>query len=131
AKNWKEVGGKDMPIVVYSRDVSSGTYLFFKEKVLDSLDYTKEDINLVHNKEIVNNVIQSHGAIGYVGHGSVDPNLKVLKLAARNTNEYIEPNYGSIKSGIYPLSRNLYYLYPKSSPNYVLQLDSFLKSPTV
>ena len=32
--NWKEVGGKDMKIVVYSRETSSGTYGFFKESVL-------------------------------------------------------------------------------------------------
>lgn len=129
--NWKELGGKELPILVYSRDVSSGTFTFFKEKVLDTLDYTKEDINLVHNKEIVNNILQSPGAIGYVGHGSIDPNLKVLKLAARGSTKFIEPNYASIKSGDYSLSRNLYYLFPKNSPDYVLQLDSFLHSPTV
>ena len=29
--NWKQVGGKDMKIVAYSRETSSGTYEFFKE----------------------------------------------------------------------------------------------------
>lgn len=32
--NWKEVGGEDRKIVVYSRETSSGTYEFFKESVL-------------------------------------------------------------------------------------------------
>ena len=32
--NWKEVGGDDRKIVVYSRETSSGTYEFFKESVL-------------------------------------------------------------------------------------------------
>jgi len=34
-KNWKEVGGDDMPIVVYARETSSGTYEFFKEFVMN------------------------------------------------------------------------------------------------
>ena len=32
--NWKQVGGPDMKIIVYSRETSSGTYEFFKESVL-------------------------------------------------------------------------------------------------
>ena len=32
--NWKQVGGDDRKIVVYSRETSSGTYEFFKENVL-------------------------------------------------------------------------------------------------
>ena len=31
--NWKQVGGEDRKIVVYSRETSSGTYEFFKESV--------------------------------------------------------------------------------------------------
>ena len=32
--NWKQVGGDNRKIVVYSRETSSGTYEFFKESVL-------------------------------------------------------------------------------------------------
>ena len=32
--NWKEVGGKDEKIVVLSREVNSGTHVYFKEHVL-------------------------------------------------------------------------------------------------
>ncbi len=129
--NWKEFGGKDLPIIVYSRDVSSGTYSFFKDKVMGAIDYRKDDINLIHNEEIVNNVLQSNASIGYVGHGDIKPNLRVLKIATGVSTKYIEPNYGSVKSGEYPLSRNIYYLYSRNAPAYVLQLDSFFKSPTV
>ena len=33
--NWKEVGGPDAPIILYGRENNSGTYVFFKEHVLD------------------------------------------------------------------------------------------------
>src|SRR5688500_10720442 len=38
-KNWKEVGGPDARIIVYSRENSSGTYEFFKEHVLKGKDF--------------------------------------------------------------------------------------------
>ncbi len=37
--NWKQVGGPDMKIIVYSRETSSGTYEFFKEHVLNKKNY--------------------------------------------------------------------------------------------
>ena len=36
--NWKELGGADAKIIVYSRENSSGTYVFFKEHVLKNAD---------------------------------------------------------------------------------------------
>src|SRR6266550_6958740 len=38
-KNWKDVGGNEAPITVYSRENSSGTYEFFKEHVLKGKDF--------------------------------------------------------------------------------------------
>src|SRR6266567_1049811 len=38
-KNWKEVGGADAPIKLYSRENSSGTYEFFKEHILKGQDF--------------------------------------------------------------------------------------------
>ena len=42
-KNWKEVGGDDMTIVVYSRETSSGTYEFFKEEVFKYMQFGTPD----------------------------------------------------------------------------------------
>src|SRR5580765_8985454 len=39
ARNWKDLGGHDSPITVYSRENSSGTYEFFKEHVLQGKDF--------------------------------------------------------------------------------------------
>src|SRR3990172_12101235 len=38
-KSWKEVGGKDERILLYSRENNSGTYVYFKEHVLEDADY--------------------------------------------------------------------------------------------
>ena len=44
--NWKQVGGDDRKIVVYSRETSSGTYEFFKESVLKNKNYMS--LSLIH-----------------------------------------------------------------------------------
>ena len=44
--NWKEVGGEDRKIVVYSRETSSGTYEFFKESVLDNKNYMSSILSM-------------------------------------------------------------------------------------
>src|SRR5687767_983310 len=38
-KNWKDVGGRDERIILYSRENNSGTYVYFKEHVLENADY--------------------------------------------------------------------------------------------
>jgi phosphate transport system substrate-binding protein len=38
-RNWKDVGGKDAPIILYGRENSSGTYDYFKEHVLNKADF--------------------------------------------------------------------------------------------
>ena len=44
--NWKQVGGDDRKIVVYSRETSSGTYEFFKESVLKNKNYMSSSLSM-------------------------------------------------------------------------------------
>ncbi len=109
-KNWKELGGVDMPIVVISRDTSSGTYESFNELVMH-----KE--KMAENVEYVNSNPQAHarvksteGAIGYVGIGFLDRYVKALKL------DGVTPSRATIAKGIFPVARPLFLFtngYPK------------------
>ena len=65
--NWKEVGGPDMRIVVYSRETSSGTYEFFKESVLRHRNYMASILSMPATGAVIQSVSQTPGAIGYVG----------------------------------------------------------------
>ena len=60
-KNWKEVGGKDAPIVLYGRENSSGTHIFFKEHVLKKEDYSVRVQPLPGTAAVVN-------AVAWVSH---------------------------------------------------------------
>ena len=55
--NWKQVGGDDMKMVVYSRESSSGTYEFFKEHVMKNKQNDEKEKRaaelIVANKELI------------------------------------------------------------------------------
>ena len=44
--NWKQLGGPDMKIIVYSRETSSGTYEFFKESALKNKNYMSSSLSM-------------------------------------------------------------------------------------
>ena len=76
--NWKQVGGDDRKIVVYSRETSSGTYEFFKESVLKNKNYMSSSLSMPATGAIIQSVSQTRGAIGYVGLAYVSPRIKTL-----------------------------------------------------
>jgi phosphate transport system substrate-binding protein len=110
--NWKEVGGPDAPIVVYSRENSSGTYVFVKDNVLDGEDYVASAQTLPGTAAVVNAVAKEKHGIGY-GGAAYAKGIKELKV--KKGNEEIEPSEQNIKSGKYPLSRDLYF-YLRAAP---------------
>ena len=79
--NWKEVGGEDRKIVVYSRETSSGTYEFFKESVLKNKNYMSSSLSMPATGAVIQSVSQTKGAIGYVGLAYVSPRIKALAVS--------------------------------------------------
>ncbi|HTI71552.1 MAG TPA: phosphate ABC transporter substrate-binding protein [Candidatus Limnocylindria bacterium] len=111
-KNWKELGGSDTPIVLYSRENSSGTYEFFREHVLKGQDFASSAQTLQGTAQIISAVTKDVKGIGYggAGYGKGAKHLKVSKVAGE---EAIEPSEENVLSGKYPISRSLYvYLNP-------------------
>lgn len=106
--NWKEVGGNDAKIILYSRENNSGTYVFFKDEVLKGSDYAASAQNLPGTAAVVNAVSKDPNAIGYGGAAYA----KGIKFA--NVNGYA-PNAENVKAGNYPLARYLY-LYLRNKP---------------
>ncbi|PKK82489.1 MAG: phosphate-binding protein [candidate division Zixibacteria bacterium HGW-Zixibacteria-1] len=108
--NWKEVGGKDSRIILYSRENNSGTYAFFKEHVLDGEDYSDYTQTLPGTAAVVNAVSKDINGIGYGGIAWA----KGVKYAAVNKDEKdkaILPSMETISNGTYPVSRELYWFF--------------------
>ncbi|MDR2773047.1 MAG: phosphate ABC transporter substrate-binding protein [Elusimicrobiota bacterium] len=119
--NWKELGGKDMEIVILSRESNSGTHMFFKEKVLRQGDpkakdeFAIEALLMPSSQAIFDEVSQNPHAVGYVGMGFSNKEVKVLKIARDNKSDYISPTPENISNSDYPISRPLL-LYTKKNP---------------
>ncbi len=104
--NWKEVGGKDAPIALYSRENSSGTYVFVKDVLLKGADFAANAQTLPGTAAVVNSIVKEANGIGY-GGGAYAKGIKSLKIKVDK--EDIEATEANIKSGKYPLSRDLYF----------------------
>lgn len=120
-KNWKEVGGVDKEIVVLSREVNSGTHVYFKEHVLRRNDpNSKEEfapraLLLSSSQAIADEVAQNENAIGYYGMGYISAKQKPVAIASQEKAEYVEPTVENVVSGRYPISRPLF-LYTNKTP---------------
>jgi len=109
--NWKEVGGDDNKMVVYSRETSSGTYEFFKEHVLNKKNFATSALLMPATGAIVQSISQTKGAIGYVGLAYIEKNVKAINVSYDKGKTFVTPNVANAKSKKYPITRPLYYYY--------------------
>ena len=106
-KNWKQVGGPDAPITVYSRENSSGTYEFFKEHVLKGKDFVASAQTMPGTAAIVQAVVKDKGSIGY-GGAAFGGSSRLLNIKKDDTSPAIAPTEENVVSGTYPIWRHLY-----------------------
>ncbi|HIW87985.1 MAG TPA: substrate-binding domain-containing protein, partial [Candidatus Onthomorpha intestinigallinarum] len=114
--NWKQVGGADMKIVVYSRETSSGTYEFFKESVLLNKNYKSSVLSMPATGAIIQSVKQTKGAIGYVGLAYLTKGVKALKVSY-DGKKFVAPSVANAKNKTYPIVRPLLYYYDAKKTN--------------
>ncbi|MBN2123318.1 MAG: phosphate ABC transporter substrate-binding protein [Deltaproteobacteria bacterium] len=131
-KNWKDIGGPDRPVVVISRDTSSGTYEVWHEKVLQGEKVFPGALLQASNGAIVQAVSNNKNAVGYIGIGYVNREVKALKV------NNIVGTPETTLNGTYPVSRALfmftqgwpegdtlnfinYVLHPQKGQKYVLE----------
>jgi phosphate transport system substrate-binding protein len=119
--NWKDVGGADERIVVLSREVNSGTHVYFKEHVLRKMDKTSKAefspgaLMLSSSQAIADEVAGNSAAIGYYGMGYISNKQKPVSIAKDAESPYVAPTIENILDGAYPISRPLL-LYTNGPP---------------
>ncbi|MCL1972480.1 MAG: phosphate ABC transporter substrate-binding protein [Endomicrobia bacterium] len=125
--NWKEVGGENRKIVILSRESNSGTHMFFKEHVLrcdnkkSKEEFAPQALLMPSSQAIYDEVYQNPHALGYVGMGFVNDNVKAISIAVNADSPFIYPNPDTVMSGEYPISRPLF-LYTDGQPEGLVKM---------
>ena len=125
ATSWKEFGGKDVPFVTLSREVSSGTHMYFKEEVIQlgqkgsTQEFSKGTLLLTSSQAIVEEVANNEAAIGYLGMGYLSERTKAVQVGKGD--EFHPPDVENVVKKAYPLSRPLF-IYTDGEPQGVTKL---------
>jgi len=124
--DWKQVGGRPGRIVVLSREVNSGTHIYFKEHILrrgkekGPEEYAPSALLLPSSQAIADEVAKNVNAIGYYGMGYISPQQKVIAVAKEEQGRYVKPSLESVRKGQYPISRPLFW-YTKGEPKGIVK----------
>ena len=112
--NWKQVGGPDAQIVLYGRENSSGTYVYFKDNVLLGRDFSARCQTLPGTAAVVNAVAKDPNGIGY-GGAAYAKGVKDCAVKKDANSPAVLPLAATVKDGSYPVTRDLY-LYTRTRP---------------
>jgi len=104
-KNWNEVGGKNAPIFVQTREEGSGTLSAFIELAIDTIDdssaITGTAAPHTSNGLVKQAVANGENNIGFISLGYLDSSVKAVKV------DSVEANAETALAGVYPYVRPL------------------------
>ncbi len=133
--NWNQVGGKNAPIVILSREVNSGTHVFFKEHVLTKegekrrVEFAPGALLLSSSQAIADEVAQNADAVGYYGMGYISPKQKVVAVGKTDAGPFVLPSIATVRASEYPISRPLF-TYSRTDGNALIkEFLLFAESP--
>ncbi len=132
---WNVFGGEDRPIVLLSREVNSGTHIFFKEHVLrrgkskGPEEFAPGALMMPSSYAIAEETANNENVIGYYGLGYISPRQKVLAVARDDRSPAILPTIDSVRANAYPISRPLYFFTRGDPSGAVKDFLEFALSP--
>ncbi len=124
-----DAGWADQRISLYGRNSESGTYKFFKEKVLGKTGDYKDSVKTQPGSAgVVQAVGTDRFGIGYSGIGYRTSDVRAVSLAKTENDKPVEPTFENALNKTYPLGRALY-IYVSKKPGEPLPpvVKEFLK----
>jgi phosphate transport system substrate-binding protein len=128
--NWKDVGGKDAPIVVVNKAEGRSTLDLFLQHFKLKNSEIKAQAVIGDNQQGIKTVEGSPEAIGYVSIGAAESArknggpLKLLPMAG------VEASLDNLRNGSFPLARTLHLVTKKGQQNELARkFISFAQSP--
>ena len=99
--------------MVLSREVNSGTHVYFKEHILRKGDDKRTDefadsaLLMPSSQAIADEIKQNKNAIGYYGMGYLNDTQKALAIAKDKNGPFVKPTVENVVNGSYYISRPL------------------------
>jgi phosphate transport system substrate-binding protein len=118
-ENWGDVGvaaWASKTIQLYGRNSVSGTYGYFKEHALCKGDFKSNVNEQPGSASVVQSVTSSANGIGYSGMGYTTSGVKMVPLAKKAGQPFVEATPENAINGSYPLTRYLF-VYVNKKPN--------------
>jgi phosphate transport system substrate-binding protein len=115
-RNWRQLGGKDMPITVITREEGSGTRASFEEQIMTAGEakgaggkpapepFAADALVQDSNGAVREIVAEDPQALGYISFGLVDERVRALAL------DGVEPSTETVRSGQYSIVRRFLFL---------------------
>lgn len=118
---------KRLTVSLYGRNSASGTYGFFKKKVLKKGDYKDQVKEQPGSASVVQGITEDRGGVGYSGIGYRTSGVRALPLSAKSGALSYDPTFANASTGKYPLARFLF-VYVNKAPGKPLPplLSAFL-----
>lgn len=118
-ENWGDAGVSawgSKTIQLYGRNSVSGTYGYFKENALCKGDFKSNVNEQPGSASVVQSVTSSVNGVGYSGMGYTTSGVKMVALAKKAGEPFVEATPENALNGTYPLTRYLY-VYVNKKPN--------------
>jgi phosphate transport system substrate-binding protein len=100
--NWQELGGDDLPIIIYSRDEGAGIRLEFERLVMGQERTSPNALVLPSTQAVLEQVAVDLGAIAYLPLSLLREGAQLIAI------EDVLPSLESLESNRYPLRMSLY-----------------------
>ena len=108
-ERWSALGGEDVPVVIYGRQASSGTYAWLRDAVVKG-DYAPTSRQMSGSSQIAEAVAHDPGGLGYVAVGYLQAGARGIRaLRVRTEGGPMSPlDHAAVDSGAYPVVRPLF-----------------------
>ncbi|MBF0161195.1 MAG: phosphate ABC transporter substrate-binding protein [Magnetococcales bacterium] len=133
-KKWSDIGVtvpecKGQKIILVSRQNNSGTYVYFRERVLgEKRDFVLGTKDMHGSKDVVDLVEHTPCAIGYSGLAYATPGIKMLKISEKTGTPGVAPTMEAAINKTYPVARSLLMYTPGEPKGDVKTYMEWIKS---
>lgn len=123
--NWREVGGRDMPIGLVNRDEASGTREAFSKLVMGDAPFDKGAVVLPGTGQVRAVVSDVEYAVGYISLGFVNDEVKAVAI------DGVEPSEEAVVAGTYKIQRILHFFTMGEPSEAARGYIDFVLSPSI